>query len=124
METELVSHPQTCGLCDDCREALADYKGIYKLPKTDNDALYWKTLTPVDHSKLARHIAVYGKEGTEPFLVKVKTPKLGKRAKLEQDVLALHAKGRMVSAIADELKISDRRVKSILSRSRTTAQTK
>lgn len=85
---------------------------------------YWQQFGEVDPQKLARHIAVYGKEGTEPFLVKVKEPKLGKRAKLEQDVLALHAKGRMVSAIADELKISDRRVKSILSRSKTSVQSK
>jgi hypothetical protein len=82
-------------------------EGAHRISYSPTGEILTPTL-PVLPNKLARHVKLYGKAGSEQWYGS------RERSKVESKVIELRKQGLVPAAIADRLGISDRRVKRYL----------
>jgi hypothetical protein len=102
------THAQTCGQpVGDRWERHPLWAGAHPVHYGSNGEILTPTL-PVRPDKLARHVNLYGREGTDQWYGGRNRTELSRTAK------RLRKQGLVPAAIADRLGISDRRVKKFL----------
>jgi hypothetical protein len=136
---ETPQHPNLCGPCESCREALLDYIGVYGLaPSKDDERAasrpYWRLFssgklapkvgsseavesTPTE-TALRKHEKRHGKEGIAEIrqAFPVEKPRRRTRAETYAAVAQLRIERRTITEIMSQLGVSEKTVRNALAK--------